>query len=129
MAALSDKNVRWLDVTMHDAFPMCCIERISNLNSERQGVFHLQRPPRDAVLQRHAVEKLHNHEGASSFLADVVNGADVGMVQSGSSFSLSPKAAQCLHITSHIVRQEFERHKAVQPRVLGLINDAHSSTT
>ena len=78
---------------MHDAFAMCRIERVGNLNSKQQCVFRLQLSPSDTVLQRHAVEKLHDHEGTSGFLADVVNRADVGMVQSGSSFSLSPEAA------------------------------------
>ena len=35
----------------------------------------------DQVLERGAVQKLHDEEGASIVLADVVNRADVGMVQ------------------------------------------------
>ena len=49
VTALSNKNIRWLDVAMHDAFAMRGIERISNLNSERQCVFRLQWPPSDAM--------------------------------------------------------------------------------
>ena len=39
-------------------------------------------PLADAVLQCHAVEVLHDDEGLRAVLADFVNGADVGVVQS-----------------------------------------------
>jgi len=39
-----------------------------------------------------AFEELHDHEGPAIFLADVVNGADVGMVQGGGRLSFPPEA-------------------------------------
>ena len=35
------------------------------------------------MIQGYAVEELHHREGAAVFLADVMNGADVGVVQGG----------------------------------------------
>jgi len=35
------------------------------------------------MLQRRAVQKLHGNEGRAIFLPDFIDGADVGMVQSG----------------------------------------------
>ena len=81
VTAPGDKNVRWLDVAMYDAFAMCPIEPIRDFDSERQCVFRLQGTPGDTMLQSHAVEELHHHEGTSIFFTDVVNRADVGMVQ------------------------------------------------
>ena len=54
----------------------------------------LQRPARDAVLQRHAVQKLHGDERLAVLLADVVDRADVGMVQRGGGLRLALEAAQ-----------------------------------
>ena len=120
MTTLGDKNVCWLYVAMHDAFAMCRIECVSNLNPERQGVFRLQWAPSDAVLQRHAVEKLHRHEGATIFLTDVVNRADVGMVQSGSGPGLTTKPLQRLRITRNFVRQKLQGDKPSEPTVPAL---------
>ncbi len=48
----------------------------------------------DAMLQRHAVQKLHDDEGLPLFFADFVDGADVGMVQGGSGLRFALEAAQ-----------------------------------
>jgi hypothetical protein len=35
---------------------------------------------------------------------------------------------QCLRVSDYIVREEFQRHVAVQPRVLRLVNKTHATT-
>jgi len=35
----------------------------------------------DEMLQRRAVEEFHDPEGAASFLADVVDGADIAVIE------------------------------------------------
>ena len=79
------------------------------------------------VLQRQAVEELHDDEGAAVFLADVVDGADVGMVQRRRSLRLAPEALQSLRVLGHVFGQELERDETVEPGVLGLVHDAHSA--
>ena len=93
MPALGDKDVARLDVAVNDPFGMRGIQCIGNLNSQSEQDFGLDGPSRDAMLQGHAVQKLHGDERVTAFLAYVVNGADVGMVQSGSSLSLSLETA------------------------------------
>jgi len=51
--------------------------------------------------------------------------ADIWMVQSGRSLSLSLKSDQCLGVLSYFVRQELESNKAVQIYVFRLIDDTH----
>src|SRR5271166_4434729 len=63
VACLSDKDVRGLDVAMDN----------SGCVSGRESV--------DAVLQRHPVQILHDQKYLIVVLADLVDGADVGMVQ------------------------------------------------
>ena len=49
-----------------------------------------------------------------SCFADVMDRADVRMIQSRSGLSLSLEAGQCLRVTVDIVWQELERDKAMQ---------------
>ena len=81
------------------------------------------------MLQGHAIKKFHGDERITAFLPDVVNGADVGMVERGSSLSLSLEAAESLRIASNIIRQELQSYEAMQASVLCLVDDAHSAAT
>jgi hypothetical protein len=48
------------------------------------------------VIQHHSIQKLHGDERLPVLLANVVNRADVGVVQSGRCFRLASEAAQSL---------------------------------
>ena len=67
-----------------------------------------------------ALEKFHGDEGAAVFFADVVDRADVGMVQSGSGFGLAAKTRQGLRIAGEIVGEKFQGDEAVEAGVLAL---------
>ena len=86
-----------------------------------------QRAPSDPVLKRHAVQKLHGDERLAVLLADVVNRADVGMIQRGSGLRFALKAGERLRVAGNLVGQELERDEAVQARVLGFVNDTHAA--
>jgi hypothetical protein len=58
------------------------IQGIGNLDANGENGCQIHRPPCDAVLQGRALKKLHNDERSAVLFADVVNCADVGMVQS-----------------------------------------------
>ncbi len=71
------------------------------------------------------VQKLHGDEGLAVLLADFVDGADVGMVQSGGGLRFALEARQRLRILGNIVGQELEGDKAMQPCVFGLVDNTH----
>jgi len=50
------------------------------------------------MFQRHAVQKLHHNEGLTTLLPDFINGADIRMVQGGSSLGFTLKASQRLRV-------------------------------
>src|SRR5437016_1375541 len=81
------------------------------------------------MLQRNPVQKFHSNECLPVLLADVMNRADIGVVQSGSGTRLTAKAFQCLRVTGEFFRQKLQSHKAAEPSVFGLIHDPHSATT
>ena len=94
------------------------IERVGDLNAERQHSLQFERPPGDAVLQSHPVKKFHGDERLAILLANIVNGADVGMIQRGSRLGLALKTSQGLRIAGNLVRQEFQGDEAVQAACL-----------
>src|ERR1700682_3158881 len=65
------------------------------------------------------------NERTAVLLANVVDRANVGMVQGRSSLCLSLEAAEGLGIFSHLIGQELEGHEATQSGVLGLVDHAH----
>ena len=77
------------------------------------------------MLQGVAIQKLHGDESLAVLLANVVNRADVGMVERGCSLGFALEAAECLRVAGHFVGQEFQAYKTVQPSVLGLVNHPH----
>ena len=128
MAAWADEDVGGLDIAVNDACAVRGIQRIGDLDAERQHRVHLQPAmPGDCLLQRGALQILHGDEGAAVLLADVMNGADVGMIQGGRGSSLALEPAQRLPVASQFVRQELQRDEAMEPRVLRFVHHAHSA--
>ena len=79
------------------------------------------------MLQRHPVQKLHDDVGLPALLSDVVNRADIRMVQGRRRLRLPAKSFQRLPVPRHILRKELQGNKAVEPRVLSLVHDAHAA--
>ena len=92
---------------------VCGVQRIRNLDGQRKQDFQFQRTPCNAVLQRRALQKLHHDEGLAVLLPDLMNRADIRMVQSRGRLRLALKAGQRLGVMSNFVRQELQRDKAV----------------
>src|ERR1700737_2286091 len=83
----------------------------------------------DHVLQRHPVKKLHSDERLTILFADVMNSANVRVIQCRCGLGFALKTGECLRVTRNFFRQEFEGDEAMQPRILGLIHNAHSPAT
>jgi hypothetical protein len=80
MAALSDEDIRRLDVAMDDSLCMRCVECVGDLSCHAQQHLRLQRFAGNEMLQRHALKKLHGDERLLVLIVDLIDGADVGMV-------------------------------------------------
>src|ERR1700730_10982233 len=77
------------------------------------------------MLQRHAVQKLHDEERMALLLPDLIDRADIGMVESRSSLSFSLEAGQGLGVTGEVIGQKLQGDKSVQGHVLGLVDHTH----
>src|ERR1700676_1595979 len=105
---------------MNDSFTMGGVERIGDLDRQRHQDLGIQRLPRDAVLQGHAVEEFHHDKRLAVLLIDLVNGADIRMIQGRGGFGLALETAERLGILGYVVRQELEGYETAKLDVLGL---------
>ena len=79
------------------------------------------------MLERAPFQKFHGDEGAAAIFADIVNRADVGMIQRGGGLCFALKTLERLRIVFKFRRQKFQRHRAVQLGVFRFVNDTHAS--
>ncbi len=127
VTALGHEDIGGLDIAMDDSLTMGRVQRIGDLNGERQYGFELNRPSRDEMLERDAVEEFHGDKRLAVLLANVVDRANVGMVQRRCCLRFALEARQCLSVARNVVRQEFEGYKTVKARVLSLVHHSHST--
>src|SRR5262249_9982003 len=77
------------------------------------------------MLQRHAIEKFHDDESSAVLIANLVDCAEVRMVQCGCGPGFPPESLQGLKIIGKIVRKEFQRNETAKRCVFGLVPHAH----
>ena len=84
MTPLGNKDIRWFDFSMDNAFRVRSVKPVGNVNRDIQQFLQFYGPAGNVVLQRLAFQILHCDECFSIFFTDVVNGADVVVIQRGS---------------------------------------------
>ncbi len=129
MIALGHKNVCRFNVAMNYAFGVRGVERIGNFDGQREQESNIERLRGDAVLERCPVQKLHRDERLRIVLANLVNRADVGMIQCRSGTRLTAEAFQSLGVAGDVLGQELQRHRAAEFGVLGLVHHSHAAAT
>jgi hypothetical protein len=127
VSALGDENVCGLDVAMDNALAVRCVERVGDFDCQGKQNLGFQGTSGDAMLQGQAVEEFHGDERMSLVLADVMNGADIRMIESGSGLGFALEAGQRLGVFGDVVGKEFEGDEAVEAGVFGLVDYAHSA--
>jgi hypothetical protein len=79
------------------------------------------------MLEGLPFEILHDDEGLAFMLADLVNRADVRVVQHRGGARFAFETFESLRVQGEAVGQELERYKAAELGVLGLVDHAHPS--
>ena len=129
VAAFGDENIGRLDVAVHDAAGVRGIEGVGNFDSQGEDCFQLHGPVADQVLERGAVEELHDQEGAVPFLANVVDSTDVGMIEGGSGLGLAAKTLQSLAVLGEVFGKELEGDEAPKSCVFSFVDHTHTAAT
>jgi hypothetical protein len=129
LTAFGHEYVGGLDVSMDDACGVCDIERVGNLNSKFKNLLDGKSPAMDVLTESFTVNEFHGDERMVILFANVINGADTGMIESGSSVGFTAETLQGLGVLLHVIWEEFQRHEAIKASVQGLVDDTHSAST
>src|SRR5579862_2515444 len=129
LCAFGDKQICRLKITMDDASSVRDVERICDLHTDIQQLVDRNGPALNAVLKGRTLKVLHYYVVVVLVFANIVDCANVGVIQCRCCFRLTSESFQCLGILSHVLGKELESHKTVQPGVLGFIDDTHSAAT
>ena len=101
---------------------------LAHLNRKLQQVFVPHGLSCNATLKSLSIHQFHRNERLAFALVDLVNRADIRMVQGGGGSGLTLKTLKRLMITREFFRQEFQGYAATQLRILGLIHHSHAAT-
>jgi hypothetical protein len=71
---------------------------------------------------------LHRKVIPSADLCDLVDGADIGMVQRGGCSRFTAKPLCCLRVVDELIGKEFEGNEATELEILSFVDLAHTST-
>ena len=110
---------------MNDAAGVGGIQSVGDLDGEAEQSFGFERPSRDEVSQCHPVKELHHDQRPAILLADIVDGAYVGVIQCRSGLGFSLKTGEHMGIVGNVFGQEFKSNETMQARVLGLVDHTH----
>src|ERR1700735_2451160 len=127
LPALHQKNIRWLDVAVHDSLRVGRIEAVGDLDADLQKLRYLDGLAANAVFESPALEQLHGDKRTSVKFSDIVNGANVGVIERGCRARFAAESLDGLRVLRNIVGKELQRNVAAQPRVLSLVNHTYAS--
>ena len=83
--------------------------------------------PANAVLESLALEQLHGDKRTAFEFSNIVNRADVRMIERGCSARFAAESLDRLRILGNVVGKEFQRNVSAEARVLGFVDHAHAS--
>src|SRR5262249_19049858 len=126
-APLSDEDVPRLDVSVDDPLCVRSIQSVSDPDGNTEQMLKFHGLTRDSVRQGFTFQIFHSDEGLAVFFADIMNGANVGMIQCRCSLGLTPESLKCLGGIGEVFRKEFQCDKAVKAGILGLVDHTHSA--
>jgi hypothetical protein len=113
---------------MDDAGVVSGVECIGSVDADFEEAVEFERVRGDEVLESGAVEKFHGDEGAAIVLADVVDGANVWMIERGGGACFALESFKRLGISCKIVGKKFEGDETAEASVFGFVDDTHSTT-
>ena len=113
---------------MHDSLRVRRVEAVGDLNTHLQKFRHFHRLAANAALEGLTLEQLHGDKRPAFELTNVVNRADVGMIERGCSAGLAAESLDGLRVLGNVVRKEFQSDTAAEARVFCFVDHAHSSS-
>src|SRR6266704_3355319 len=97
----------------------------SDLNTDLQELRYFDGLPGDTVLESLSLEQLHGDKRPPFEFSNVVNRADVGMIERRCSARFAAESLDCLRDPGNVVGEEFQRNAPAETCVLGFVDHAH----
>ena len=126
-SAAGDEYIGRLDVAVQDSFDGGTVQRICNLDTHIQHQFRRQRLSIDQMQECLAFQQLHGNKCLPINFSNLMNCADIGVIEGRRRSRLPTKPFQCDRVIGRFRRQELEGNQPAEHGVFGAINDAHSS--
>ena len=77
------------------------------------------------VRKSWSFQKLHGHERLPILFPEVIDRADVGVIQGRRGLRLAPEAGEGTRISGQVSRQKLERDETVETSILSFVDDSH----
>src|SRR5262249_4778505 len=107
---------------------MSSVERVANLDAQLQYCFDLQWLASDHVPEDLPLQQFHRYECFPVGFINLVNRADVRVVQRGRSFGLPREAAEGLWMGGEFAGKNLEADMAPQLQIFCLVHNPHTPT-
>src|SRR5688572_12406333 len=105
---VGDEDVGRLDVAVDDPFTVSRVEGVGYLNTQLDKLMDFQWAGRQTFTEALTLQQLHDDERAALVLADIIDGADVGVVQRRGGSRFGPKTVDRLCIVRQLLGQELD---------------------
>src|ERR1700683_5769156 len=92
VSALGDEYIGRLDIAVDNPSAMGRIQGVSDLDGQRENYGSVHRTIANAVLERPTVEIFHDDERSAFLLINLMDGADVWVIERGRGLSFLLKA-------------------------------------
>jgi hypothetical protein len=112
---------------MHDPRAMRPIERIGDLDRVLKRLFERERAFRESIGKRLTVDVLHHEVVGLIVMPDIVNRADMRMIQRRNDLRLTLEALLKRWIGGEMCRENFDRDGSIQAMVDRFIDLAHAA--
>ncbi len=122
-----EKDVARLQVAVDDSFGVCLVQTWGEALNDPGCLLDRYRALADAVGKRAAGHVAHDEIRLAVFLAEVVDRHDGRVLQHSDGFGLAFETNAELRIMEHFARQDFDRHLALEARVVSLIDGCHAT--
>jgi hypothetical protein len=129
LALESSSRIARLQVAMGHALPMRLIKSVGNLNPVTKPLISRHGSPFESGGQRLTFQELEDEVVDAVLVTNVVQRADVGMVQVGNDSGLALKALAPFGVGGEFRRRHLDGHGPVQARVPGAVDLPHASRT
>ena len=111
---------------MDDALPVGRLERVRDLNTKAEHLAERQHTPHETRRQRLSFEQFEHEIVGVVLAADVVQPADVRVIQRRDGFGLACEACPEVGVGGQRWREDLHGNAAVQARVARPIHLAHA---